>query len=252
MNETYRKALSDGMQAGLRYALSVPRNVPSGLAGLQLGRNAGASLEFRDHREYQPGDDLRFIDWAAYARSDKITVKVYREEVNPHVDVLLDGSKSMALVDTVKAEATLGLAAALVSAGMNSGYSHQAFITRAGCEPIANATQPPTAWDGVAFDGAQPLDQAVLQTPPHWRGQGIRVLLSDLLFLADPLAVLEHVAHGAAAVYVVQVLAEADADPPQRGNVRLVDCETNAVQEVFVDASAEKRYRENLARHQQA
>jgi len=252
MDQAYRQALTDGMRAGGRYALAVPRNVPSGLAGLQLGRNAGASLEFRDHRAYQPGDDLRFIDWAAYARSDKITVKVYREEVNPHVDLLIDGSRSMALTDTAKARATLGVASAIVTAGLNTGYSHNAYVTRDGCEPIPSATQPPNAWDGIAFDSPDPLDRAVLQTPPNWRGQGIRVLLSDLLFMADPVLVLEHIAHHAAAVYVVQVLADADVNPPQRGNVKLVDCETGAVREVFVDAGAEKRYRENLARHQQA
>ena len=66
-----------------------------------------------DHREYQPGDDLRRLDWAAYARSDKMIVKLYRQEVCPHLDVVIDGSRSMALEGTQKLRAGVALAAAL-------------------------------------------------------------------------------------------------------------------------------------------
>ena len=97
MNEDYRKFLIAGEQAGSRYALCSPRNAPSGLAGVELGNRSGSSLEFREHREYEPGDDLRRIDWSVYARSDKLTVKLFREEVSPHLDVVIDSSRSMAL-----------------------------------------------------------------------------------------------------------------------------------------------------------
>jgi len=85
----------DGERAGMRYALSVPHNAPFGTTGSQMANRPGSSLEFMDHREYQPGDDLRRIDWSAFARSDRLTVKLYREEVCPHLDVLIDGSRSM-------------------------------------------------------------------------------------------------------------------------------------------------------------
>ena len=91
MNETYRQYLIDGERAGARYALTAPRNVPFGIAGSQMGKRPGSSLEFIDHREYQPGDDLRRIDWSGFARSDKLTVKLYRDEVSPHLDIVIDG-----------------------------------------------------------------------------------------------------------------------------------------------------------------
>ena len=81
MNESYRRYLIDGERAGARYALAVPRSIPFGTAGSQMGKRPGSSLEFIDHREYQPGDDLRRIDWGGFARSDKLTVKLYRDEV---------------------------------------------------------------------------------------------------------------------------------------------------------------------------
>jgi hypothetical protein len=77
------------------------------------------------------------------------------------------------------------------------------------------------------------------------------VLLSDLLWVGEPLAVLRHLAERAALAVVVQVLARADAEPPEGGSLRLVDSETDQVREIHVDAEAARRYRAALARHQQ-
>src|SRR6056297_2245211 len=96
------KYLLAGQQAGARYCLAGPRRAPQGTAGAQLGRLAGESMEFMDHREYQPGDDLRRLDWAAYGRSDKMIVKLYRQEVCPHLDLVIDGSRSMVLPQSEK------------------------------------------------------------------------------------------------------------------------------------------------------
>src|SRR5499426_1886595 len=110
-NDECGSYLIEGERAGMRYALEPPRTASAALAGLQFGRQAGASLEFRDHRDYQPGDDLRRIDWNAFARSDKLTVKLYREEISPHLDIVLDSSRSMALAASAKLRAAAGLAA---------------------------------------------------------------------------------------------------------------------------------------------
>src|SRR4249920_2976779 len=97
MKDEQRRYLSEGERAGARYALETPRQAPGGVAGGTLSQRAGSSLEFQDHRDYQPGDDLRHIDWNVYARTDQLTLKLYREEVTPHLDVLLDTSRSMTL-----------------------------------------------------------------------------------------------------------------------------------------------------------
>src|SRR5579864_8079240 len=97
MEESYRQYVLEGERAGSRFALGVSRRLPQGRAGLHQGGRAGSSLEFKEHRDYQAGDDLRHIDWNAYARSDQLAVKVFHEEVNPHLDLVVDGSRSMAL-----------------------------------------------------------------------------------------------------------------------------------------------------------
>jgi len=251
MNTTYEDHLRRGRQAGMRYAVASPETARAGFAGARLANLPGSSLEFMDHREYQPGDDLRRVDWSAFARTDRLTVRLYRQEVNPHVDVLVDGSRSMALEGTAKAEATVGLAALLATAAENAGFTYRAWLAAENWQPVPNGSRSPETWGPMGFEyGGNPAD-SFQHLPPALAPRGIRLFLSDLLWLGDPLELVTRLAEKAAAVVVVQVLAEADANPTQRGNFRLADVETSAEREVFVDALAERRYRTALARHQQ-
>ena len=251
MNETFRQYLIDGERAGAQYALTAPRNVPFGLAGNQTGKRPGSSLEFIDHREYQPGDDLRRIDWGGFARSDKLTVKLYRDEVSPHLDLVIDGSRSMALENCPKAQATLGLAGIFATAASNVGYSHSAWVAGDGYRKVGNGADRPAIWEGIDFEYRGDPSTSFSKLPPSWRPYGLRVLLSDLLWPSDPLAALSRLTERATAVILVQVLADVDVNPIERGNIRLVDSETDDVQEIFLDAVAEKRYRAAFARHQE-
>src|SRR5687767_15395300 len=77
----------------------MPRTHLGGRVGERLGSGTGSSLEFQDYRPYTPGDDLRHVDWAAYARSELLAVRLYREEVAPRIDLVLDISRSMAVTE---------------------------------------------------------------------------------------------------------------------------------------------------------
>src|SRR5262249_29301303 len=133
---SYQEFLLEGERVGMRYSLAVPRTMAAVRAGLQMGQRTGSSLEFKDHREYQPGDDLRQIDWNAFARSDKLIVKLFREEISPHLDIVVDGSRSMAVEGSAKAEAAVALAAILAVAAENAGYSHSVWLAREWCAPV--------------------------------------------------------------------------------------------------------------------
>jgi uncharacterized protein (DUF58 family) len=251
MEAAYRQFLLDGERAGSRFALGVPRRVPQGRAGLHQGGRAGSSLEFKEHRDYQAGDDLRHIDWNAYARSDQLAVKVFHEEINPHLDLLLDGSRSMALADSAKARAALGLAAFFVSAAGNAGFSHRLWLARAGCDAILGGSDRPALWEDIDFIHAGNPAEAMRHRPPAWRPRGFRLLISDLLWVGEPLDVLGPCADRATSVVVVQILAQADANPPRSGNLRLLDVETGEARDLRVDGNSLKRYRAALERHQQ-
>ena len=250
MNDTRKTSLLAGQQAGLRYGLTVPRKVQLGLVGSQLGSRCGSSLEFMDHRQYMPGDDLRSIDWGAYARSNKLSVKLYRDEVLPHLDLVVDGSRSMALPGTQKEQAALGLAALLAQAARNSSYTYTVWNVGGLCEKIENGSLDPVLWEGLTFSATAGCADAFRRAMPAWKPRSIRIFISDLMWLGDPHAVLSMLADQSAAVFVLQVLAEEEVRPPQSGNIRLVDCESDQLLDLHIDSIALKRYQTNLSRHQ--
>lgn len=66
-------------------------------AGIHRSRRSGSSMEFMDYRKYQPGDDIRYVDWNVYARTDRLFVKLFHAEKDLTLHILLDRSRSMAV-----------------------------------------------------------------------------------------------------------------------------------------------------------
>ncbi|MDR2117853.1 MAG: DUF58 domain-containing protein [Planctomycetaceae bacterium] len=240
-----------GYRLGSRAMFTEPRQTPLGIMGNMLSRNVGSSLEFMEHREYLPGDDLRRIDWNVYARSDRLAVKLFREEVNPHVDLLLDVSRSMNLAGTKKGEATYALTGFLASVAAESRFSFRVFITDNGCRTLERSHLTPLDWEPFDLTTTASPDAAFRQMQPDWRPRGIRIFVSDFLFMSDPALIISRIANDSAVTILVQLLAQSDAEPPEQGNLRLVDCESAERLEIYLDVLARERYKRNLARHQE-
>jgi uncharacterized protein (DUF58 family) len=238
-----------GYQFGSQVTFSEPQRTPLGTTGNLLGRTIGSSLEFMEHRDYAVGDDLRRIDWNSYARNDRLAVKLFREEVNPHIDLLLDVSKSMSLNKTKKSAATFALAGFFASAAAESKFSFRIFVTDNGCRTLERSHLSPFEWDKFELESLTSPADAIQQMPPNWRPHGIRIVVSDLLFPADPINFVSQVVGDSAVTIFVQLLAESDAEPPQHGNLRLVDSETAEQLELYIDSISRERYKRNLARH---
>ena len=252
MDPAIRQALCDGEKLGLRYALQIPQMAASGWTGTRSGRRAGSSIDFQDYREYQPGDDLRFIDWGIYARTDRLTVKLFREEVTPHLDLIFDGSRSMNLADTAKANAATRLAALLATAAANAQCTRAVWLSGEGFQRLPNDTLAPSAWDKLELDSRRTPEQSFEILPPKFRRLGVRVLVSDLLWPGEPLQILRRLRDGAAALFVIQLLARDDVTPPEHGNLRVVDSETGGESEIYIDSSIARQYAGNLAQLQQS
>ena len=154
MPENYREYLHAGEEIGSLFSMSVPSGVFDGLGGNRFSNRTGSSLEFMEHRDYIPGDDLRRLDWSAYARTDRLMVKQYREEVCPRLELLLDTSSSMALDNSEKSRSTLFIAAALISAAVNSGFTVRVHLCRDTLEPIPGDATRPASWDMINFSQA--------------------------------------------------------------------------------------------------
>jgi uncharacterized protein (DUF58 family) len=195
--DPFRDYLNEGEHVGQRYALCLPRQTPRGATGLALGQRAGSSLEFRDYRDYQIGDDLRHIDWNAFARSDQLSVKLYREEITPHLDLVLDVSRSMALEGTAKERATLALTACLATAAANAGFGHTVWLMGEDFRPLAGSNASPNLWGDFELNHRGSSAAALVRGAPAWRLRGVRVLLSDLLWMGEPMLALRSFTEGA-------------------------------------------------------
>ncbi|MBF0545512.1 MAG: DUF58 domain-containing protein [Candidatus Riflebacteria bacterium] len=251
MIKQFQEFLKNGESSGARYKMAIPQQLPMGGLGSNIGKSVGKSLEFLDYRPYQPGDDLRHLDWGAFARSDSLIVKVFREEINPHVDILIDGSASMDLEGTKKAEAAISLAAFLASASQNSGFSHRAWLASNGCSQLINSNFAPTNWQGISFSWSDDISASLQKKSPEWKNRGIRIVISDLLWRVDPFHFLWKIANGAALTIVIQILNQEEIDGPEAGSYRLIDSETKQFKEILIDQNLINSYREKVRKHQQ-
>lgn len=249
MSDSLRDAIAAGEAAGSGYVLVPPKTTIAGAGGASLSRRAGGSLEFRDHRDYEPGDDLRHLDWSVFARSDRLAVKQFHEEISPFVDIVIDGSRSMALSETRKAEAAVAIAAMLGAAAIASSFPYALTIVRDSMRTISRGNLRPTSWDEFEFDHRGSPANAIVDGARTLRPKSIRFFISDLLWPGEPLAVAGSLAHGATAVVIIQVLAASEIVPVASGGWRVLDVESGESREVFIDAMAVAQYRSALARH---
>src|SRR5512145_238623 len=95
--------------------------------GERRSSRRGSSVEFADYRSYAPGDDLRYLDWNAYARLQRLFLKLFLEEEDLHVYVLVDLSASMSFGSPAKARWAIEMAAALGYMTLCSGDRLQVF-----------------------------------------------------------------------------------------------------------------------------
>ncbi|MEI8234507.1 MAG: DUF58 domain-containing protein [Verrucomicrobiota bacterium] len=219
------------MQAAARtLRLPLRNRAWRGMNGAWLGRGIGSSIDFQDHRPYLPGDDPRAIDWQAYARSGHYTMKLYREEVSPGVDLALDVSGSMA-VDPPKAARTLELFAFAVASALQARGALRCYflagesVTPLPAEAALSAQRVAEACRAAAPGAASEADVPALHRVP-WRTGSLRVWISDLLFPGAPS--LHALAAGKGRGVVFAPWSAAEAGPGWDGNVELVDCETGA------------------------
>lgn len=190
------------------------------------GSGAGSSIDFQDHRPYVPGDDPRHIDWQAYARSGHYTMKLYREEVRPLVDIVLDASPSMFL-DEAKSRRALELANFCLESTLRAGASVR-LLSLQGSQVTPH--EPIAGWDAVDTN----LSPSAAETPlPNlaaipWRPASLRVLISDLLFPVPPGTVIPLLLSARGRGIALVPYCAAESDPDWLGNTELLDCESPA------------------------
>lgn len=199
-------------------------------------RKTGSGLEFADHREYSPGDDIRNVDWGVLGRLDQTLVRLYEEDEDLPIRLVVDVSDSMRTRGASKLRHAMRIAAALAYVGLAN--LDRVAITCASGE--VHTTLPAARGKGRIFKILDFLRAATLGGPTNVRAMctkvaaesrepGIVVVLSDFYDLEgafEGLNLLRFRKHDAVCV---QVLDPAEADPRRmgvRGDVTLVDVES--------------------------
>jgi uncharacterized protein (DUF58 family) len=233
--------------AAARWRLPFSRQAWRGPAGSWLGAGAGSSLDFQDSRNYAAGDDPRHIHWQAFARTGALTMKLYRAEVAPMVDLTVDVSASMTFT-AAKARRTDELLAFCVASADRTGAPVRIHAV-AGRRISAVAVEEVRAGRWRERLPAAPAELATAPSALPWRPGALKVLISDLLFPGDPAAALGTIAAGAGVGIVLAPTLAEEADLGWRGNVELTDCESGTVRRQRADDRLAARYREAYARH---
>jgi len=232
------------------YALGLPRMPTAGRSGELLGRGTGSSLEFQEYRQYLPGDDIRHVDWAAYARSDALMVRMYREEISPRTEILFDVSRSMTTGEGAKEHVTRQVTAAFAQwCGRIGGQptliplGDERPLTPLGQNGIDRLEMLPFEAQGTLVEL---LDDHAIPLKP----QAVRIVISDFLFPHDPDSLIRRLAAGASALWVIQLLTAWEADPTELGGRRLVDIEVGGETDMLINRTAIAAYTERLGRLQ--
>lgn len=246
-----------------RLSVATKRPLPGTLQGEKRSPRRGSSVEFADFREYAPGDDVRYVDWKAYARLERLFLKIFVEEEDLAIHLLLDASQSMGFGNTSAKGATAApltkfdyarkVAAALGYVGLvRYDRVHVAgFAQTLGrrVPVLRSRTAVPTLFDYLERlrpGGQTDFSHALRNYALRASGTGVCVVLSDFF---DPNwekgvhALLARRFH----VVLLQVLSPEEVTPNLAGDLRLVDSETGEAREISVTPDLLSKYEEALA-----
>jgi uncharacterized protein (DUF58 family) len=231
----------------------------------RLSKRVGAGLEFADHRDYAAGDDLRYLDWNLYGRLGRLALRLFQEEEDLTIEVLVDASASMSVGRPPKLDLALQVGAALAYVGLaNLDRVAVTALGDAGGERNRERALPPARGkgailpilrmlDGVDAAGRTALAPAVraFLASRRRRRRGLAIVVSDFYDPAGYRAALDLLRHHRLEIVAIQVSAPEEVSPPLHGDVRVRDVETGETRELTVSPAVLAAYtkrREALVR----
>jgi uncharacterized protein (DUF58 family) len=234
------------------------RRVPAGRSvGQWRSRATGSSVEFADYRTYAPGDDYRRIDWNAYARLERLFMRLYRAEENLSLTMLVDCSTSMAWGRPAKLRLAARLAGALGFVALRTDDRVELATLRGGGigERAPTASGQNGAWalwrflERLQGVGTTDLDASLSTYARHLRGSGLALVVSDLFSPAGYQAGIDALLARRQDVLLVHVLApdELEPSPDLIGEWKLQDVEGTEPIQATITPSVLRGYRRLLS-----
>lgn len=240
----------DEFQRKLDYLAMVSRRVFSGaMRAERRTKKTGSGVEFADHRDYAPGDDIRYLDWSAYQRFDRLLIRLYEEEEDLAIYFILDTSASMAFGDAEKLRHAKRLSAALAYVGL----ANLDRITVVTASDEISGRMPSTRGKarifrifrflrGMRAEGETDLGEAMKTFVAQHKRRGLAVLISDLYDPAGFERGINVLRYNRFDPFVLHIVDPREARPELRGDVRVYDCESGEEREVTVTAKVLERY----------
>jgi uncharacterized protein (DUF58 family) len=236
--------------------LTLAASVPAASAGSgpRHARVRGGGLEFQDYRHYQPGDDLRSIDWTVDARLRQLVVRVFSAEGRLQLHLLVDVSRSMTAGHPDKLQCAKKLAAALcyvaVARRDAAGVATFDDTVRSYVAPAAGRSQIFKVFDtlrSAPAGGRSALNKALFDYGAAARGPGLAVVMSDFFEAGGAFDGLRFLLYRGLTPAIVQIVADEELQPDLADEAELVDLEEPGGDPLVVDAGAVGAYRDRLS-----
>ena len=212
----------------------VKNNVAGLFGGNHKSKTFGSSCDFTDYREYMAGDDITKIDWNAYARTEKLYLKLFLDERQVHTRIYIDASRSMAYGNGKKDEQAIKIAAAVAYLSVCDMDKVSIYVIREnGVEEIITNMLGREAYfnnigklNGIVFDGDSRITESILPSTVGY-GDGFSIIISDFLTDNDYETAIDHLTSKKRDVLCIQILSKDELNPKQRGKMHLFDSENS-------------------------
>ena len=232
----------------------VSRKIFAGkMRGERLTKRRGESAEFADYRNYVVGGDLRFLDWNIYARLDELFIRLFLQEEDLHVSLLVDVSKSMDWGEPNKSLYARRVAAALAYIGLANFDRVSLYAYADGLQSeLAGLRGRRWMFKAIQFltrldaNGASNLSRVGKQFAVRHPQPGIVVILSDFFEKGGYEEGMRFLLGRNYDLYALQILSPEEIDPPLVGDLRLIDAEDDDAAEVTISRATLNRYKQNL------
>ena len=222
----------------------IKNNVAGRFGGNHQSKTYGSSCDFADYRDYIPGDDITKIDWNAFARFEKLYLKLYLDERQVHTRIYIDASRSMTFGKGKKDEQAIKIAAAIAYLSIcemdkvsiyiiRDKHVEEVMVNMLGRESYFNNIGK---LNDIVFEGDSFISEAILPTTVGY-GDGLSIIISDFLTDNDYETAIDHLCAKKRDVFCVQVLSKEELSPKARGKMHFFDSE-----------DSDKFYRRNINR----